>query len=511
MFGDMKGKSTRSLADQPVVVALDQGTTSSRALLFDGDWRVLASAQREFRQHFPRPGWVEHDPMEIWHSQLDVLERVLRRGRVSRRRLAGIGIANQRETTLLWERKTGTPIGRAIVWQDRRTTPLCRQLEAEGLSPMIRKRTGLRPDPYFSATKIQWLLDKYDPRRVRARRGELCCGTIDSWLIWQLNGGEVHATDVSNASRTLLFDIRQQQWDPELLDRFSIPPAILPEVRDSSGSFGHWRWHGTAIPILGVAGDQQAALFGQGCLKPGMAKNTYGTGCFLLLNTGRQPSDRPANLLATIAWRIAGRTTYALEGSVLVAGAAIQWLRDELQLIDQADESEALARSAVGKDEVYVVPAFAGLGAPHWDMQARGAIFGLTRGTGRAEIVKATLESLAFQTRDMLDTMRAEAAMPLRRLRVDGGAAANDYLMQFQADLLGIRVERPALLETTALGAARLAGTAAGLCEANEPPASAEEAADRFAPRRRPAWRVARMKGWHEAVARTRGWLDAVP
>ncbi len=493
----------------PVIVALDQGTTSSRAVVFAADGRLLAMAQREFRQHYPRPGWVEHDPADIWRSQQEALLAALRRARVAPRRVAAVGIANQRETTLLWERRGGRPVARAIVWQDRRTAPLCERLRADGLAAAIRRRTGLVVDPYFSATKLKWLLDHLPGARARARRGELLFGTVDSWLVWQMTGGAVHATDSSNAARTMLFDIRRQRWDEELLAALDIPAAMLPEVRDSAGPFGRWKWQGAEIPVLGVAGDQQAALFGQGCTAPGMVKNTYGTGCFLLLNTGARPASRPAGLLSTVAWRLGGRVTYALEGSVLAAGAAIQWLRDGLRIIDSAPQSENLARQAGDAEEVHVVPAFAGLGAPFWDPYARGAIFGLTRGVDRAQIVEATLESLAFRSRDVLEAMRAATGLAPRRLRVDGGAAANDFLMQFQADILGIRVERPPVLETTALGAARLAGLAAGIWP---PPAAAATplpGTTVFAPRRGAAWRRRRYDRWRKAVARARNWLDA--
>ncbi|MDD5705832.1 MAG: glycerol kinase GlpK [Kiritimatiellae bacterium] len=489
------------------VVALDQGTTSSRAVVFDAHCRPVAASQREFQQHYPRPGWVEHDPLELWHSQQAVLAAALRKAGIEPRRLAAIGIANQRETTLVWERRTGRPIARAIVWQDRRTAPICDRLRADGLAGAIRRRTGLVIDPYFSGTKLKWLLDHTPGARARARRGELLFGTVDTWLIWQLTGGVVHATDASNAARTMLFDIRRQCWDRELLAALDIPPAMLPEVRDSAGQFGHWQWRGARIPIMGVAGDQQAALFGQGCTAPGMAKNTYGTGCFLLLNTGNRPSAKPANLLATVAWRLGGNVTYALEGSVLVAGAAVQWLRDGLRIIAAAPESERLARQAGAAEEVYVVPAFAGLGAPYWDMYARGAIFGLTRGADRAQIVKATLESLAFQTRDVLEAMQSGTGVRLRRLRVDGGAAANDFLMQFQADILGVRVERPPLLETTALGAARLAGLAVGMWPLKSPCTVPAGRMRVFTPRASVRWRERRYARWRDAVARTRGWL----
>ena len=495
------------------ILALDQGTSSSRAVLFDADARIVGMAQRELTQHFPRPGWVEHDPLEILDSQLAMMDEVVRRHDVQPCEIAAIGITNQRETTVVWDRKTGQPIHPAIVWQDRRSASICEELKTAGLSDYIRENTGLVADPYFSGTKVKWILDHTPGARERASRGELLFGTIDTWLIWNLTGGAVHATDCSNASRTLLFNIRDLKWDDALLTALDIPACLLPAVRDSSGDFGVCEYRGAKIPILGVAGDQQAALFGQACFAPGLAKNTYGTGCFLLMNTGEHPCRSQNGLLTTVAWRLGGRVQYALEGSVLVAGAAIQWLRDGLQILGSAAESETLAHQAGAAEDVYVVPAFAGLGAPHWDMYARGAMFGLTRDTSREQIVKATLESLAFQTRDVLQAMQADAAgqaapaVPLRALRVDGGAAANNFLMQFQADILGVPVERPQVIESTAQGAAFLAGIAAGMWPCGE--IERRRVMDRtFVPQMDEARRQARCQQWQRAVQRTRGWAS---
>jgi glycerol kinase len=489
------------------IVALDQGTTSCRAVLFDAAGQPVGVAQQEFTQYFPQPGWVEHDPDEIWETQLGVLERLVREQNVDPSRIAALGITNQRETTILWNRKTGRPIGRAIVWQDRRTAPECEFLKTEGLTEYIRQTTGLVIDPYFSGTKIRWMLDHIEGARETARRGDLLFGTVDSWLIWKLTEGRVHATDASNASRTLLFNVRNLTWDERLQNKLDVPASLLPEVRDSSGDFGEFAWRGARIPIRGVAGDQQAALFGQGCFAPGMAKNTYGTGCFLLMNTGDKFCPSPAGLIATVAWRIGGRVQYAVEGSVLIAGAALQWLRDGLGILDSAASSERIAREAGEVNDVCVVPAFAGLGAPYWDMYARGAIFGLTRDTNRAQIVKATLESLAFQTQDVLAAMRSDCGIELERLRVDGGAAANNYLMQFQADLLGIPVERPAVIESTAQGAAGLAGLAIGWWDLEE--LRIRRRIERtFTPMMQESQRVAHLARWNKAVQRTLHWLE---
>ncbi len=493
----------------PHILALDQGTTSSRALVFDADGRVVARAQQEFAQHFPWPGWVEHDAGDLWQSQLATARAALREAGLGAGDLAAIGITNQRETTVLWDRATGEPVHRAIVWQDRRTTETCERLDAAH-GEHLRRVTGLRADPYFSATKLAWLLDHVEGARARAERGDLAFGTVDAWLVWNLTGGRGkghrHATDVTNASRTLLFDIHRLEWDDRLLGALGIPRAVLPEVVPSSGRVGETapELFGGSVPICGIAGDQHAALFGQACLEPGMAKNTYGTGCFMLMNTGAVPVASEHGLLTTLAWDLGGGPVYALEGSVFVAGAAVQWLRDELGLVETAGDSEALAASVPDTGGVVVVPAFTGLGAPHWDPRARGAVFGLTRGTQRAHLVRATLESLAFQTRDVLAAMEADAGQPLAALRVDGGAAANGFLMQFQADLLGVPVERPANVETTAWGAALLAGLAAGVYDLD----ASWTAEARFEPQMPEAERERLLHDWHRAVDRTKGWAE---
>ncbi len=486
------------------VLALDQGTTSSRALLFDADGTVIARAQQEFAQHFPRPGWVEHDAAEIWQTQRATAEAALREAGVGPGQIAAIGITNQRETTVLWDRATGEPVAPAIVWQDRRTADACARLDAAH-GEYLRRATGLRADPYFSGTKLAWLLEHTDGARDRAERGELAFGTVDAWLVWNLTGGRVHVTDVTNASRTLLFDIHRLEWDDTLLDALRIPRSVLPTVVPSSGHVGETALFGGSVPISGIAGDQHAALFGQACLEPGLAKNTYGTGCFMLMNTGATPVASEHGLLTTLAWDLGSSgdgPVYALEGSVFVAGAAVQWLRDELGIIETAAASERLAASVPDTGGVVVVPAFTGLGAPHWDPHARGAVFGLTRGTTAAHLTRATLESLAFQTRDVLAAMEADAGQPLAALRVDGGAASNDLLMQFQADLLGVPVERPANVETTAWGAALLAGLAAGVYDLG----ARWQAEARFEPAMADAERAERLAVWHRAVERTLGW-----
>jgi glycerol kinase len=446
------------------ILALDQGTTSSRAIVFDRQGKALALAAEPVMQIYPQPGWVEHDGEEIWHGQLRAARRALTRAGVSAGMIDAIGLTNQRETTLLWDKSTGKPVYNAIVWQCRRTASGCDKLKNSDWGERIRSKTGLIPDAYFSATKLQWLLDNVPEARVRAQSGELLFGTVDSWLLWKLSGGRVHVTDYSNASRTMLYNIHELCWDEELLELFDIPPAILPEVRDSSAVYGTTapEWFGATIPLAGVAGDQQAALFGQRCVIPGMVKNTYGTGCFMLMNTGSTPVLSTHGLLTTLAWGLEGKVTYALEGSVFVAGAAIQWLRDELGIIKDAAESEQLATTLKSNEGVYMVPAFVGLGAPYWDSRVRGALTGLSRGSGRAHLARAALESIAYQTRDVIDAMAADSGRPLRTLRVDGGASANNFLMQFQADILQVPVERPQVTETTALGAAYLAGLATG-------------------------------------------------
>jgi glycerol kinase len=489
------------------ILALDQGTTSSRAMLFDHAGRIAGVAQQEFPQIFPQPGWVEHDPDAIWAGHLAVAQAVLRERGLAAADIAAIGITNQRETTLLWDRATGQPVAHAIVWQDRRTAGVCDELRAAGWAERIRAKTGLVIDAYFSGTKLQWVLDHVPGARERAERGDLAFGTVDSFLIWRLTGGRVHCTDVSNASRTMLFNIHTLAWDDEILAALRIPRAVLPEVRASSAVYGETdpALFGAAIPIGGAAGDQQAATFGQACWTPGMTKNTYGTGCFMLMNTGTTPVTSRHNLLTTIGWQVGGRTTYCLEGAVFTTGAAVQYLRDSLGIISQAAETEDLARSIPDSGGVYVVPAFAGLGAPYWDAYARGAILGLTRGSGRAEIARATLESVAYQVRDLLDAMLADSATQLPALRVDGGMVANNFLMQFQADLLRVPVERPVVAETTALGAAYLAGLAVGYWPSMDSIAANWALDRRFTPAMDPATRDRLYAGWVRAVDRVRG------
>ena len=489
------------------IIALDQGTTSSRAVLFNSSGEISGISQKEFNQHFPNPGWVEHDPHEIWNSQWEVFENVLQENNVEPQQIAAIGITNQRETTVIWDKSTGEPVFNAIVWQDRRTASICESLKEKGLEDYIKENTGLVIDAYFSGTKAKWILDNVEGAREKAENGDLLFGTVDTWLIWKLTKGKVHATDYSNASRTLLYNIKKLCWDTKLLNELNIPSSLLPDVRDSSGNFGILKYNNVEIPILGVAGDQQAALFGQACYEAGMAKNTYGTGCFMLMNTGDKPVQSKAGLLTTISWGLDGKITYALEGSIFIAGAAIQWLRDGLKIIDSAAESENLAKEALGRDEVYVVPAFAGLGAPYWDMYARGAIFGLTRDAGKAHIAKATLESLAYQTRDVLDAMQNDSGINLKKLQVDGGACANNLLMQFQADILNTLVERPKIIESTALGAAYLAGIAAGVWKQED--IIDKRNTDRsFTPSMKEEKRSALYQGWQKAVKRSMNWLD---
>lgn len=495
------------------VLALDQGTTSSRAILFNAEGRVCGVEQQEFPQRYPQPGWVEHAPEDIWTTQAGVVERLLRTQGVAAAEIAALGITNQRETTILWERATGRPVANAIVWQDRRTADLCAQLRAEGREPLFREKTGLPLDPYFSGTKIRRLLDTVPNLRARAERGEIAFGTVDTFLLWRLTGGRVHATDVSNAARTLLFNIHRRAWDAELLDLLRIPPALLPEVCPSSHLFGETEagLFGASIPIAGVAGDQQAATFGQACHTPGMAKNTYGTGCFLLMNTGAKPQTSQHGLLTTVGWELDQDgatqnppTAYALEGSVFVAGAAVQWLRDELQIIRHASEIEALAASVPDSGGVVFVPAFVGLGTPYWDAEARGALFGLTRGAGRAQIARATLEAVCHQTRDVLDAMRADSGLALSELRVDGGMTVNDALLQMQANLLGASVIRPAVTETTALGVAYLAGLRVGFWQDTAQIAAQWRADATFSPRMSPDQRETMRAAWKLAVERVR-------
>lgn len=451
--------------EKKYILALDQGTTSSRAILFNKDGEIVHIAQKEFSQHFPNPGWVEHDANEIWGSVLAVIAGVLSEADVKASEIASIGITNQRETAVVWDKHTGKPVYHAIVWQSRQTADICDDLKSEGYNDLFRSKTGLLIDAYFSATKVKWILDNVDGAREKAENGDLLFGTIDTWLIWKFSGGTVHVTDYTNASRTLIYNIYDLQWDQELLDILDIPFSMLPEVRSSSEVYAHtatYHFFGEAVPISGVAGDQQAALFGQACFEKGMAKNTYGTGCFMLMNTGVTPVPSKNGLLTTIAWGIDGKVEYALEGSIFVAGSAVQWLRDGLRMIKTAPESEDYANRVDSTDGVYMVPAFVGLGTPYWDSDARGAIFGLTRGTTKEHLIRATLESLAYQTKDVLTAMEADSGIELKRLRTDGGAVQNDFLMEFQSDILNVPVERPVVSETTALGAAYLAGLAIG-------------------------------------------------
>ncbi|HZP00233.1 MAG TPA: glycerol kinase GlpK [Terriglobia bacterium] len=489
------------------ILALDQGTTSSRAILFDQQGNARAAEQLEFKQYYPQPGWVEHDAEEIWASQFKVAQGVLVKAGADPQQIAGIGITNQRETIVVWERSTGKPIHPAIVWQCRRTAPLCDRIRAEGFDKTIREKTGLVTDAYFSGTKIAWLLENVPRARLRAERGELCCGTIDTWLIWRLTDGRVHVTDCSNASRTMLFNLRSLDWDQEILHYFGIPRSLLPEVKSSSEVLGETGNFGDRIPIAGVAGDQQASLFGQQCFQRGDVKNTYGTGCFLLMNTGTAVPRSASGLLATIGWQRHGKTIYALEGSVFIAGAALQWLRDELGLIRNAAESSALASSIPDTHGVYFVPAFVGLGAPHWDAYARGAIVGITRGANRNHLVRAALESIAYQTRDVMEVMAQDSGVRPEVLRVDGGAARNDFLCQFQADILGFPVERPASTESTALGAAYLAGLATGFWKDEQELACQIKVAKRFEPSMPVSRREELYAGWLRAVERTKGWV----
>ena len=494
------------------ILALDQGTTSSRALLFDQSGKTAAVAQKEFEQLYPRPGWVEHDPRQIAASQIDVARDALVQAAVSLADVAAIGVANQRETAIVWNRDTGEPIYNAIVWQDRRTADVCERLRLEGRSPLIQQRTGLLIDSYFSATKIAWILDNVSGARHFAEAGKLAFGTVDSWLLWKLTEGEVHATDVSNASRTMLFNIYRGAWDQELLDLFRIPISMMPVVRSSSEIYAAVRGADrlNAIPIAGIAGDQQAALFGQGCSTPGMTKNTYGTGCFMLQNTGSRAVASRNQLVTTIAWKIGGTTEYALEGSVFIGGAVVQWLRDGLGIIRKSEEVEALANSVPDNGGVYFVPAFVGLGAPHWDSYARGSLFGLTRGTTGGHIARAAVESIAYQVADLLDAMRGDSGDTVGELRVDGGASSNDSLMQFQADILRVPVVRPAITETTAWGAARLAGRAVGFWPDNLDSSAAME--DRRFEPRMPSRRAEALRDrWNEAVSRTKGWEQRIP
>ncbi len=494
--------------EQRYILALDQGTTSSRAILFDRAGSVVGSAQREFPQIFPEPGWVEHNPRDILTSVLVTVTELLANTQVDLAEIAAIGITNQRETTVVWDRATGQPVHNAIVWQSRQSAAICERLQNEGYEPLVRERTGLLIDAYFSGTKLRWILDHVEGAPERAERGELLFGTIDTWLIWNLSGGTAHVTDASNAARTLLYDIHRRCWDDDLLRMLDIPRAMLPEVRSSSEVYARTapsQFFGASIPIAGVAGDQQAALFGQACFTPGMAKNTYGTGCFMLMNTGEQAVPSKHGLLTTIAWQLGDRTEYALEGSIFVAGSVIQWLRDGLRMLGKASDSQAYAERVASSDGVYVVPAFVGLGAPYWRSDVRGAVFGLSRGTSKEHFVRAALESMAYQSRDVLTAMEADAGIALKELRADGGAMANDFMVQFQSDMLGVPVLRPRVQETTALGAAYLAGLAVGFWRDCDEIANLWQVDRRFTPNMPAAERDRLYRGWQDAVNATMG------
>lgn len=493
-----------------LILALDQGTTSSRAILFNHHGEIVSVSQKDYTQYFPKPGWVEHDPEEIWSSQISVAAEVTAKQGISGLDIAAIGITNQRETTIVWDRETSTPIYNAIVWQDRRTAKYCDELKAQGLTDSIREKTGLILDAYFSGTKVKWILDNVPGAREKAEQGKLCFGTVDTWLIWKLTRGKMHITDVSNASRTLLYNIHKQEWDEDLLKLFNIPKAILPEVKQSSEVYGETATtlFSTKIPISGIAGDQQSALFGQLCTEPGMAKNTYGTGCFLLMNTGEQAVLSKNNLLTTIAWKINGKVHYALEGSVFVGGAAVQWLRDGVKIVKSSPESERLAQSVPDNGGVYFVPALTGLGAPYWDPYARGGILGITRGTTEAHIARATLEGIAYQVYDLVKAMEADSGVKDLELRVDGGACANDLMMQFQSDIFRFNVVRPKTLETTALGAAYLAGLAVGYWNSIEELQQQRSIDQIFQPKMDLVQAEKYIKDWRKAVGRVRNWVD---
>ena len=493
---------------QKYIMALDQGTTSSRCILFDKKGSICSMAQMEYTQIFPKPGWVEHDPMEIWSTQIAVAAKAMGKLGVTEKDIAAIGITNQRETTIVWEKATGKPVYNTIVWQCRRTAEKAEELAKDGFGDEIHKKTGLIPDAYFSATKLAWILDHVEQGRERARSGELLFGTVDTWLIWKLTGGQVHVTDYTNASRTMLFDIHKRRWDTEILQKLDIPCEMLPEVKPSSTVYGYTKdcLIGDGIAIAGAAGDQQAALFGQCCFRSGEVKNTYGTGCFLLMNTGDWPVISGNGLLTTIAAGVGDQVPYALEGSVFVAGAAIQWLRDDLRMIDRAAESEIWCRKVEDANGIYVVPAFTGLGAPYWDPYARGTIVGITRGTKKEHLIRATVESLAYQVTDVIEAMEKESGLTLASLKVDGGACANDFLMQFQADLLGAKVERPNCIETTALGAAYLAGIGVGYFESLEEIQKNWAMEHTFLPQKEASWREEAKKGWKRAVSCAGGW-----
>lgn len=490
------------------ILAIDQGTTSSRAIVFDHQGNTVSVAQKEFKQYYPQAGWVEHDPMEIWSSQSSVVNESISRANLGSDDIAAVGITNQRETTVVWNRKTGHPIHPAIVWQDRRTARRCREMKEAGKESIFTEKTGLRLDPYFSGTKVSWILENCDNARALAESGDLLFGTIDSWLIWKLTNGEVHVTDVTNASRTLMFNIHEQAWDEELLEMLGVPETMLPEVKSCSEIYGHIgdNHFPKGVPIAGIAGDQQAALFGQACFEEGMAKNTYGTGCFLLMNTGEKAILSENNLLTTVAWKIDGKVEYALEGAVFMAGAVVQWLRDELKMISSAQECDKLASEVADANGLFLVPAFAGLGAPHWDPYARGACLGMTRGTNRAHFCRAALESIAFQCGDLIRCMEKDSGLPLKQLRVDGGASRSEPMMQFQADLLQSEVVRPECIETTALGAAYLAGLAVGYWKDRQDITNNWKVASRFNPKREPKEMEILQKKWEKAVQRSMSW-----
>ena len=495
------------MSDKKYIIALDQGTTSSRSVLFNASGQIVDIAQQEFTQIFPQSGWVEHDPKEIMSSQMGTLSDLISKNNVQASEIAAIGITNQRETAVVWNKHTGEPVYNAIVWQDTRTAPICEELKAAGMGEHVQNSTGLLIDSYFSGTKIKWMLDNVEGVRASAEAGDLLFGTVDSWLVWNMTNRAVHATDYTNASRTLIYNIQGLHWDKPIMEALTIPESMLPEVRPSSGDFGTYELDGVSIPIAGIAGDQQAALFGQACFEPGMAKNTYGTGCFMLMNTGTKPQGSENGLLTTIAWGLDGEVHYALEGSIFVAGAAIQWLRDALQVIEKASDSEAIAESLKDNHDVVVVPAFAGLGGPYWDMYARGAIFGLTRDTGKEHLTKATLDSLAYQTRDILTSMEKDSGLKLKELKVDGGASANNYLMQFQADILGTDVERPEVIESTAQGAAYLAGISVGLWQ-KEDIIKNRIIEEQFSPAMGSDTREKLYARWQKAVKRSMDWID---
>lgn len=490
------------------ILALDQGTTSSRAIIFDNAGKIVSVAQKEFTQIYPKAGWVEHDPMEIWGTQSGVAREVLDKAGITANQIAAIGITNQRETTVVWDKNTGKPVYNAIVWQCRRTAAICDELKGKGLEASIREKTGLVVDAYFSGTKVKWILDNVAGAREKAEKGDLIFGNIDTWLIWNLTGGKIHVTDYSNASRTMLFNINTLEWDTDILKALNIPRSMLPEAKSSSFVYGYTNKElfGVEIPIAGAAGDQQAALFGQACFQPGMAKNTYGTGCFMLMNTGEKLVGSNNGLLTTIAWGLNGKVDYALEGSIFVAGAAVQWLRDELKIIDNAAASEEMAAAVADTNGVYVVPAFVGLGAPYWDMYARGSVMGLTRGANKNHLVRATLESIAYQTRDVLEAMQEDSKIELKTLKVDGGAVANNFLMQFQADILGVPVDRPVVTETTALGAAYLAGLAVGYWSDKDEIAKKWNVDKTFKPAMAEADKENKYAGWKKAVSRAMKW-----